>query len=456
MVYSYTPTYYSTLHDSITSLCKNLLPLSFKRRRLPSASSDHCRLSRLQSDNLKWQQDSFHQMLNLMGLHREGILAQSEVSSFLNHLLETLISSHPEQDHPLILRDKLLFLQELLYAKCISEEEYYASKRPLMERLSVQGAEVEGSDVIFGGSKGEKEKISEREWPIIELKDEQCLIKKENSDSKNRSKIKGGVASCFSFGSSHKTRKNRIGGKSIFDSPSLHLNSAPPKFSYSVFKNEPGYSKENPFWNGESKSHRSVDKPKRKPFRILFRREHSGQETEERTERSAKKQGFKKWKNNDSDDETAPLPLNERSDSEFHLVSSQVVTRLSGEETDNIMKKTLYSDASSPSDIFIDKVSADTTKKELAIIHTGQGATNRNQKISPRSDKHGDGVLDLKTQSKINVREMENMGNNNNAIGKQSYSLEWTTFEDDENLHPNLFVHQDGSFYKSSINPFCQ
>lgn len=109
MGYSYTPTYYSSLHDSITTLCKTLLPFGgSKRRRLPDSGD---RLSRLQSENLKWQQDSFHQMLNLMGLHREGILAQSEVSAFSAHLLETLVASPPQQEHPLILRDKLLFLQ---------------------------------------------------------------------------------------------------------------------------------------------------------------------------------------------------------------------------------------------------------------------------------------------------------------------------------------------------------
>lgn len=386
-------------------------------------------------------------MLNLMGLHREGILAQSEVSAFSNHLLETLIASHPDQDHPLILRDKLLFLQELLYAKCISEEDYYASKRPLTERLSVQGAEIEGSDVISGGSRDPKEKCSEQEWSVIDLKDEQCLMNKENCNSKNRSKMKG-AASVFSFGSSHKPRKNKT-EKSIFDSPSLHLNSAPPKFSCSVFKNEFGYSKENPFWIGESKSPKSGDKSKRKPFRILFRREHreghSAEETQERTDRSTKKQGFRKWKNNDSDDETAPLPLNERSDSDTYLASSQLlVTRLPGEDLDaKIINKTLHSD------IFIDKVSGDNIKKELSIIQTEHSATNPHQKFSnfTRCDGCGDGVLQSKNT--------ENMYNNN-TTAKHNYSLQWTTFEDDENLHPNLFVHQDNSFHRSSINPFSQ
>lgn len=107
MVYSYTSTYYSTLHDSITSLCKTLLPFSKRRRLLASERKK----SKLQSDNLKWQQDSYQQILNLMGLHKEGILAENEVSVFRCHLLETLISSPPEHEFTAILKDKLLFLQ---------------------------------------------------------------------------------------------------------------------------------------------------------------------------------------------------------------------------------------------------------------------------------------------------------------------------------------------------------
>lgn len=127
MVYSYyTPTYYSTLHDSLTSLCKTILPFSFKKRPLPAA--EH-KLSKLQSGNLKWQQDSFHQVLNLMGLHKEGIVAESEVSAFRTHLLDTLIASPPEQEHPVILRDKLLFLQVSV------NKLYFSRKRWLFEWL---------------------------------------------------------------------------------------------------------------------------------------------------------------------------------------------------------------------------------------------------------------------------------------------------------------------------------
>ncbi|KAK7362133.1 hypothetical protein VNO77_04234 [Canavalia gladiata] len=61
------------------------------------------KLSKLQSDNLRWQQVSFHQVFNLMGLHKEGIVAQTELSNFRTHLLDTLISSPPEQEHPVVL-----------------------------------------------------------------------------------------------------------------------------------------------------------------------------------------------------------------------------------------------------------------------------------------------------------------------------------------------------------------
>ena len=72
-----------------------------------------------------------------------------------------------------------------------------------------------------------------------------------------------------------------------------------------------------------------------------------------------------------------------------------------------------------------------------------------------RCDRYGDAVLDMKKESKNNVGEVENV-RNNNAREKQSYSLEWTTFEDDENFHPNLLAHHDNSCRSSSINPFAQ
>lgn len=110
MGYSNAPTaYYSTLHDSITSLCKTILPLGLKKRCLVSA--EH-RLWKLQSDNLKWQQDSLHQILNLLALHKDDILSETEVSAFRTHLLDTLlVSPPPQQDYAPIIKDKLMFLQ---------------------------------------------------------------------------------------------------------------------------------------------------------------------------------------------------------------------------------------------------------------------------------------------------------------------------------------------------------
>ncbi|KAK6131862.1 hypothetical protein DH2020_034385 [Rehmannia glutinosa] len=139
---TYTPTYYTSLHDSITSICKTILPFSFKKRRVPAIAAAEQQLSKQQSDNLKWQQESFHQMLKLMGLCKEGILHENEVSAFRAHLIENLTALAVDYEAPVILRDKLIFLQELLHAKCISEDEYHASKRPLLQRLAVQGAKI--------------------------------------------------------------------------------------------------------------------------------------------------------------------------------------------------------------------------------------------------------------------------------------------------------------------------
>ncbi|XP_014507401.1 uncharacterized protein LOC106767091 [Vigna radiata var. radiata] len=488
MVYSYyTPTYYSTLHDSITSLCKTILPFSFKKRPLPAA--EH-KLSKLQSDNLKWQQDSFHQVLNLMGLHKEGIVAESEVSAFRIHLLDTLIVSPPEQEHPVIVRDKLLFLQELLYAKCISEEEYHSSKRPLLQRLAAQGAQIEARDVIVAKTKESKENLEE-EWSVIDLKDEKCSVNKENLGCKSRSnqgssmkQIKG-AASVFGFGRAGKNGTE----KSIFDSPSLSA------------KNE------NPFWDGQTKGAQSeggsilmeeseppeavkessgLEKLKRKPFRSLFHKEqkgtHGGGDAEQgqRSGKSVKKQwgfeGFKKWKRNESEDETCSLSHNERSDNEAF---SGPFAKGFGEGPDTkLMKKKLHSDGS-PSDFFIDKVLGDKIKKELSRIQTELSSTNPHLKFSndqieaistripvdkaelknyfPKSwcDRYGDVVLDVvKKEFKDHVAEMENM--RNVARERHSNSRRWTTttFDNDENTHPNPFGHRANSVRSSNINPF--
>lgn len=110
MVYTDTPTYYysSSLQDTLASICKSILqPFSLKNRRLPGDQ----KLAKRQSDNLKWQQESFHKILNLIGLQKEGIVPESEVSAFRSRLLDALIASPREQEAVGVIRDKLLFLQ---------------------------------------------------------------------------------------------------------------------------------------------------------------------------------------------------------------------------------------------------------------------------------------------------------------------------------------------------------
>ncbi|KAI3962436.1 hypothetical protein MKW98_010987 [Papaver atlanticum] len=272
MVYSYTPTYYSSIHDTITSLCKNIIPFSsasLKKRRLQSADQ---KLSKQQSDNLKWQQESFHKILNLIGLKNEGIIQEIEVSNFRIQLLETLITAPPTLENATIVRDKLLFLQELFYAKCISVEEYHSSKRPLLQRLAVQGAEIEARDVIVARrpslsmenhSEKPEQDEEEEKWSVIDFKDdESSLMGKENQNqNKNKNKrspnpmkerIRGGAASMIGLLVSKKGKKSEqtdqlLGGGG---------------FPFPANSNSDGNGgeryEENPFWEDKENDSRSI------------------------------------------------------------------------------------------------------------------------------------------------------------------------------------------------------
>lgn len=214
-----------------------------------------------------------------------------------------------------------------------------------MQRLAVQGGEIEARNVIVGS----KKEISDEEWSVIDLKDD----KEESMNSKPKSKqnaamkqIKG-AASALGFARSEKIKEENL-----------------KPFN-------PSQSTENPFWS-ESKSilmaessgpepsvkvekQSGGEKPKRKPFRSLFQTEPS-----EEKEKSGKKQwgfdGFKKWKKSDSDDETAPLSLAEKSDGKETYPDQLLVTEPIGEgpDTKQIKKKLLPNGA--PSDFFVDKV----------------------------------------------------------------------------------------------------
>lgn len=66
-------------------------------------------------------------------------------------------------------------------------------------------------------------------------------------------------------------------------------------------------------------------------------------------------------------------------------------------------------------------------------------------------------MLDVvKKEFKDHVAEMENMRNVTRE--KHSNSRRWTTttttFDKDENIHPNLFAHRENSIRCSNINPF--
>ncbi|PSS36139.1 Histone H2A.Z-specific chaperone like [Actinidia chinensis var. chinensis] len=483
MVYtSYTPMYYTSLHDSIASICKSILPFSFKRRRIPAIVAAEQRLSKQQSDNLKWQQDSFHQILKLMGLCKESILPETEVSAFRSHLLKTLIALPSDYEQPILLRDKLVFLQELLYAQCISEDEYHSSKRPLLQRLAVQGVEIEARDIVVFAPKESSE-----ECPVIDLKEEKC---KESSNSKTKPKNGSSVKKIFGFTSSHKSTKGKE-DKGLIDP-------GPDNFALaSSAKNELGLPKENPFGDSHVRERESEtqsilmseslppektkvenrsggDKGKKNAFRTLFQKEEKEGYYEQLNSKSAKKQwgfdGLKKWKRIDSEDETAPLPLSEKSDSEAFLGLSGLVSSPVGEWADTKqIKRKLHSNGS-PSDFFIDKVYGDKIKKELSRIHTELNAKNPNLQFSndqieaisttlpvdkadlknffPKSwcDRHGDVVLDVvRKEFKDHVGEMDTSKNATREKHNNS-SKRWTTFDDDENCHPNLFSSQDNSF----------
>ncbi|KAL3824562.1 hypothetical protein ACJIZ3_020591 [Penstemon smallii] len=484
MVHTYTPTYYTSLHDSITSICKNILPFSFKKRRIPAIEAAEQRLSKQQSDNLKWQQESFHQILNLMGLRKEGILPEAEVSAFKTHLLETLIASPIDHESSLILRDKLIFLQELFYANCITEDEYHSSKRPLLQRLAVQGAEIEASDVIVGAQK----KTSNEEWSVIDLKEDKNLLNPEILMSKNKlkegssiKKLKGAV-SVLGFVSPDKNGKSEV--KNVNNA--VKNNNIRP-----MDKNILYQSTENPFWNSglnekesESKSilmmesspapskvekQSGSEKGKRKPFKTLFQRDQKECETidfeEKEKVKSVKRtwgfDGFKKWKKNESADETVPLSLSEKSDGEIY--TGQLVEKPIGEGPDTKQMKRKLHPNGAPTDFFVDKVLGDNNiKKELSSIQTELSAKNPNAHLSDdqieaistrlsvdhadlkkffpksRCDRHGDVVLDVvKKEFKDHVGEM---GNSSIIAKEKNNSKRWTTFDDEENSHPNLFA----------------
>ncbi|GAB2238032.1 hypothetical protein Droror1_Dr00015934 [Drosera rotundifolia] len=473
MGYNYKPGYYSSVQDSITSLCKNILPFSLKKRLLPASDR---KLSKQQSDNLKWQQDSFHQILKLMGLCKEGMVSEGEVLAFRSHLLETIIVSRQNHEQPAILRDKLLFLQELLHEKCISLEEYHASKRPLLQRLALQGAEINARDLIVGVPSKES---SDEEWSVIDLRDEQCSTNKESPHSRNKTKQVSGAAlrqiksaaSVLGLKSASKHGKNRE-ERSIFELPGT---SHQYPVDDNITKDDRNRcSTENPFWNSHFDQKQADDetsllmpesvappldsngKVKKKVISSWFsQKEKDLGDRDSDNSRPWSIGGLKKWKGSDNGvhEEAAPVTREPLSD----LDGSRIWV---GPDTRQIKRK-LHPDGSA-SDFFIDKVLGEKIKTELSRIQLELSSRSPNlqfssdqldaistrlpvdkadlKKFFPKSwcDHYGDVVLDVvKKEFKEHVKEMGNKRNTkqeNPVTRKRS-----PAYQDDENRHPSLF-----------------
>ncbi|GFY80776.1 hypothetical protein Acr_01g0005850 [Actinidia rufa] len=341
MVYtSYTPMYYTSLHDL------DRLDLQVHPPVLLQEAEDSC--------------------------DRGGGAEAIEAAVGQPEVAARLVPSDPQADGSLqreyFAGNRGLCFSELLYAKCISEDEYHSSKRPLLQRLAVQGVEIEARDIVVFAPKESSE-----DWPVIDLKEEKC---KESSNSKTKPKNGSSVKKIFGFTSSHKSTKGKE-DKGLIDPGPDHFALA------ASAKNELGLSKENPFWDGHVREKESEmqsilmseslppektkvdnrsgsDKGKKNVFRTLFQKEEKEGYYEQLNSKSAKKQwgfdGLKKWKRIDSEDETAPLPLSEKSDSEAFLGLSGLVSSPVGERADTKqIKRKLHSNGS-PSDFFIDKV----------------------------------------------------------------------------------------------------
>ncbi|THU61453.1 hypothetical protein C4D60_Mb07t23440 [Musa balbisiana] len=465
MAYAYTPTYYSSFHDTITSLCKSILPFGLKSRRPPLPDQ---KLAKCHSDNLKWQQDSFHRILHLMGLHKEGMVPESDVAAFCTHMLDTLIAAPRDPDPPGIIRDKLLFLQELLYAKCISAEVYHSSKRPLLQRLAMHGAELDCRDVIVRCPT----MSSEEEWSFIELGDKEPPPAAEKA--KHRTPIKAFIGNAASWTTgkgkkdSSKTNKGPLG--------SVDVNAMDPSRP----------SMENPFWTRNQPSDKSSilmsegsplipiksDKGKRKAFQELFRRERRDEnensdpliaEPEEKPMRPTKKNWgldvLKKWKrgSGNEDESTTPyLPPGKRSDEVSSIACTLVASPVGDGPDTKRLKKKMHSD----------EVSAEKIKTELCRIQSELCARNPNLNFSdeqieaistklpidkadlndffPKSwcDRHGAVVLDVvRKEFKGHVGEMEAL--RSAARDEHGSAEKWVAFqENDDSFHLNLFSHK--------------
>ncbi|GJX75963.1 hypothetical protein Tco_0322774 [Tanacetum coccineum] len=118
--------------------------------------------------------------------------------------------------------DETLWPSELLYANSISEDEYHASKTPLLQRLKVQGAKIDPKDVVIAGP---KHKDPNNECSVIDLQDS---------------------------GSKNKLKQQNSGIKQVNGVASVLGPSSSSSFKNGI-DNSVGMSHENPFWNCQLK-----------------------------------------------------------------------------------------------------------------------------------------------------------------------------------------------------------
>ncbi|KAF0905737.1 hypothetical protein E2562_008808 [Oryza meyeriana var. granulata] len=460
MGYTYTPTYYSGLQDTIASLCKSILPFAGFRagRRLTADQA----AARRHAEALKWQQDSFHRILHLSALHREGIVPASDVDAFRAGMLATLAAApappaHPDQ--PAILRDKLLFLQELLYAKCISAAEYNYTKRPLVQRLASFGVVVEcpDADVGDGGAAAPASSSSVEEWSEIDLRDPPPA-----APASDKPKHKAFVPPWKSRG-----KKEQDANRPPL--AQVDQNAASVLMAESSPSGKP-------------------EKGKRRHLTAMF---HNGGEnkepaasmegTEEKDVAKGKKKsswgfdGLKKWKKAAGNEEATaggerPECAAPRSSySECRLEASPAVAKDAKRAKKKLHTTTSDDDAS---DLANDKVLVENTKKELSRIQAELSSTNRNLNFSDQQieaistrlpvdksdlktffpkawcDEHGDNVINAaKKEFKEHVEEMEKQRDIGGDDG-------WVAFGDnhDENFNPRAFSHHQAAVKGGKVN----
>ncbi|KAJ3678407.1 hypothetical protein LUZ60_002210 [Juncus effusus] len=392
MEYTYRPTYYSSIQHSLTSLYKSVFKSS--KRRLLTEEKAH-------AETLKRQQEQFHKILHLTALCKEGIVSETEVSDFRVKLLESVSASPANQEAPCVIRDKLLFLQELLHSKCISEEEYHSFKRPLLQRLAIQGEKINSKDIIFGSQEiseatqkatQKTTQVDEEEWSVIDLQDP---IKENNSVEKPKHKnpLKQLIKPY------HKSSKNKEKSENI---------------------------------SSNSKNETAAQSEKGK------RRDREGSER-----KGWGLEGFKKWKKGggfEEDSEKPCLDRLDRSDLETDPVTDKVLGDSIKEELSRI--KTELSAMNPKLNFSDEQVEAISTK-----LPTDKSDL-KNYFPKKWCEMHGDNVLQVvKKEFKEHVSEIENARNNPDINIGNSHDYDyngsnkdWVNFDDDsENFHPNIF-----------------